>query len=233
MVPRYGPTMASNPDVPWLDTAVAAYVAEHTTPKPDAVLRGLIADTATLGPRSIMQIDAQQGAVMSLLVALSGARFAVEIGTFTGYSSVCIARALPADGRLLCCDVSEEWTAVARRAWEAAGISDRIELRIAPALDTLQALPDTEHVDLAFIDADKPSYAAYYDELLRRLRPGALIMVDNVLWSGRVLDPKPDDTDTVALAAFNDMVAADDRVDVVMLPIADGLSLIRKKRSLS
>jgi caffeoyl-CoA O-methyltransferase len=225
--------MASNPDVPWLDAAVVAYVAQHSTPKPDAVLSRLITDTGALGPRSIMQIDAQQGAAMSLLVGLTGARFAVEVGTFTGYSSICIARALAPGGRLLCCDVSEEWTAMARHAWEEAGLTDRIELRIAPALDTLRSLPDTEHIDVAFIDADKPSYAAYYDELLRRLRPGGLIMVDNVLWSRRVLDPQPDDADTVALAAFNDMVASDDRVDVVMLPIADGLSLIRKRSSLS
>ena len=136
-----------------------------------------------------MQVAPEQGAFLTLLTRLVGARRAIEVGTFTGYSSLCIARGLPAGGELLCCDVSEEWTAVARRFWEKAGVADKIELRIAPAAETLRALPAREDWDLAFIDADKPGYPVYYEEILRRLRPGGLILADNVLWMGRVADP--------------------------------------------
>ncbi len=129
----------------------------------------------------------------------------------------------------MCCDVSDEWTSVAKPHWAAAGVADRIDLQIGPALDTLRAMPHGETIDMAFIDADKPNYANYYDELLRRLRPNGLILVDNVLWSGRVVDPGADDDNTVAIRAFNDKVAADDRVESVMLPISDGLTLLRKK----
>ena len=136
--------------------------------------------------------------------------------------------ACPADGHLLCCDVSEEWTSVGRRYWEQAGVADRIELRIAPAVETLRALPPEETIDLAFVDADKPSYAAYYEELLARLRPNGVILVDNVLWGGNVVDDDPNDENRVAIRAFNDMVASDDRVEAVMLPLGDGLTLIRR-----
>jgi caffeoyl-CoA O-methyltransferase len=222
--------MASNPDNPWLDADVQAYCAERATPKPDAVLQDLVRTTTErFGGRAMMQIAADQGALMSLLVAVSGARRAVEVGTFTGYSALCIARALPEDGRLLCCDVSEEWTAVAREAWERAGVAHKIELRLAPALETLRSLPAGETIDLAFIDADKPGYHAYYEELLARLRPDGLILVDNTLWYRRVLDPSADDEDTRAIRAFNDAVAADPRVDTVLLPVSDGLTLIRKR----
>ncbi len=153
----------------------------------------------------------------------------MEVGTFTGYSSLCIARGLPADGHLLCCDVSDEWTAIARRAWSTAGVANKIELKLAPGADTLRALPQEETIDLAFIDADKPGYAVYYEEILTRLRPNGVLLVDNVLWSGRVVDPDADDDNTKAIKAFNDMVAADDRVEAVMLPISDGLTMIRKK----
>jgi len=168
-------------------------------------------------------------AFLTLLTRLIGARSTVEVGTFTGYSSLCIARGLPSDGRLLCCDVSEEWTAIARRAWEQAGVADRIELRIGPGADTLRSLPKDETIDLAFVDADKPGYPVYYEELLARLRPNGVILVDNVLWDGRVIQADATDDNTVAIKAFNDMVAADDRVEAVMLPIADGLTLCRKK----
>jgi caffeoyl-CoA O-methyltransferase len=222
--------MASNPDQPWLDREVQAYCAERATPKPDEVLEDLIRVTSEcFGGRAMMQIAADQGALMGLLVAVSGARRAVEVGTFTGYSALCIARALPEDGRLLCCDVSEEWTSVARQAWERAGVAHKIELRLAPAIETLRSLPEEEAVDLAFIDADKSSYAAYYEELLARLRPSGLILVDNTLWYRRVLDPAADDEDTLAIKAFNDAVAKDPRVDTVLLPVADGLTLIRKR----
>ena len=176
-----------------------------------------------------MQIAPEQGAFLTLLTRLIGAKSAVEVGTFTGYSSLCIARGLPADGHLLCCDVSEEWTSVARRAWESAGVADRIELKIAPGADTLRALPDAETIDLAFIDADKPGYPVYYEEILQRMRPNGVLLVDNVLWDGRVIQADADDDNTVAIRAFNDMVKADDRVEAVILPIADGLTLCRKK----
>ena len=205
-----------------------AYLVEHSTPLDD-VQRALVEETSQLGDIARMQVAPEQGAFLSLLAAVTGARRAIEVGTFTGYSALCLARGLPEDGRLVCCDVSEEWTAVARRHWEAAGVARKIELRLGPALDTLRSLPTDPDVDLAFIDADKGSYVDYYEELLVRLRPGGLVVVDNVLWSGRVLDPDAEDADTVALRAFNDRVAADARVEVVMLPVADGLTLARKR----
>jgi len=204
------------------------YIVDHGTP-PDEVQQELIAQTRALGPVSGMQISPEQGAFLTLLVHVIGARNVVEVGTFTGYSSLCIARGLPSGGRLLCCDVSEEWTQIARRAWDRAGVADRIELRLAPALDTLRALPRGETIDFAFIDADKPNYANYYEELVARLRPNGVIGVDNVLWSGAVLNSDAQDDNTVAIRAFNDKVAADDRVDTVMLPIADGLTLLRRR----
>jgi caffeoyl-CoA O-methyltransferase len=203
------------------------YVVMHGTP-PDAVQQGLIDETAQL-PMAIMQISPEQGAFMTLLTRAIGAREAVEVGTFTGYSSLAVARGLPDDGHLLCCDVSEEWTSVARRAWADAGVDDKIELVLAPAADTLRALPDKEYVDLAFIDADKPSYPVYYEELLRRLRPNGLILVDNTLWGGAIADPAADDESTVAMRGFNDMVAADQRVESVLLTLGDGLTILRKR----
>jgi predicted O-methyltransferase YrrM len=160
-------------------------------------------------------------------VRLTGARQAVEVGTFTGYSSICIARGLPDDGRLLCCDVSEEWTSIARRYWERAGVADRIELRIAPAAETLSSLPTEPYLDFAFIDADKTGYPAYFEEIVTRTRPGGLIVLDNMLRGGRVLDPLNDDDR--AIVALNDALLADERVDVVLLPVRDGVSLARKR----
>lgn len=221
--------MANNLDQPWIERDIEAYCAAHTTP-PDDLQRELIAETRdALGPRATMQISADQGALMELLVAATGARRAVEVGTFTGYSALCIARALPDDGHLLCCDVSEQWTDIARRYWARAGVDHKIELRLAPAIETLRSLPDTETIDVAFIDADKGGYAAYFEELVRRLRPGGLLLVDNTLWYGRVLEDTPTDADTVAIKAFNDLVATDPRVDGVLLPIADGLTVLRKR----
>jgi caffeoyl-CoA O-methyltransferase len=211
-----------------LSNELAAYLVGHGSP-PDAVQRALIDETAELGAVAGMQIAPEQGAFLTLLTRLLGVRSAVEVGTFTGYSSLCIARGLADGGHLLCCDISEEWTAIAGRAWERAGVADRIELRIAPAADTLRALPATETIDLAFIDADKPGYAVYYEELLKRLRPNGVLLVDNVLWGGNVIKADADDDNSKAIKAFNDMVAADDRVEAVMLPIADGLTLCRKK----
>ncbi len=222
--------MASNPDNPWLDPAVAAYCDAHTS-TPDELLRELITETAAAtGRRSVMQISPGQGVLMQLLARSSGARFAVEVGTFTGYSSICLARGMGPGSRLVCCDVSEEWTAIARRYWARAGVADRIELRLGPALDTLRALPAGQVVDLAFIDADKHNYAAYYEELLARLRPGGLLLIDNTLWYRKVLEPAAeDDADTAALQALNDALAHDERVEVVLLPISDGLTVVQKR----
>ena len=205
-----------------------AYLVAHGTP-PDAVQRELIAETAKLGPIAVMQVAPEQGAFLTLIARLIGARSAVEVGTFTGYSSLAIARGLAPGGRLLCCDVSAEWTTLAKRAWERAGIADRIELHIAPALETLRALPEATRFDLAFIDADKTNYANYYEEILARTRPGGLILVDNVLWGGAVVDAAAQDENTLAIRAFNEKVAADPRVDCVMTPISDGLTLLRKR----
>jgi len=210
-----------------LNDALAEYMLAHRTPDDD-VLRALQEETAALGERAVMQIAADQGTFLNLLVAAIGARQAVEVGTFTGYSSVCIARGLAAGGRLICCDVSEEWTSVARRYWKRAGLEDRIELRLGPAAETLRALPREEHFDFAFIDADKPSYRTYYEELLPRLRAGGLVAVDNVLWSGDIVNLEMKDENTLALRAFNEHVAADRRVQSVILPLADGLTLARK-----
>jgi caffeoyl-CoA O-methyltransferase len=204
------------------------YLLAHSTPV-DEVQRSLIAETQALGGIALMQVSPEQGALLTLLVQLSGARRVVEVGTFTGYSALCLARGLPPGGTLLCCDVNEEWTAIGRRHWERAGVADRIELRIAPAADTLRSLPAEPAIDLAFIDADKPGYATYFDELVPRLRRGGLLLVDNVLWSGRVVDPTDDEEETRAIRAFNDKVVTDERVDVVMLPVADGLSLVRRR----
>jgi caffeoyl-CoA O-methyltransferase len=207
---------------------IADYIAARTA-APDDVLVRLQARTAELGRAAGMQIGADQGALLTLLTRLVGATSAVEVGTFTGYSSISIARGLAPGGRLLCCDVSEEFTALARDAWAEAGLTDVIELRIAPAIETLRALPDDPTIDLAFIDADKGGYAGYFEELLPRVRPGGLLLVDNTLWSGRVVDDAADDADTRAIKAFNDAVAADDRVESYLLPIGDGLTLIRKR----
>jgi caffeoyl-CoA O-methyltransferase len=211
-----------------LSPELHAYLVAHGGP-PDPVLESLAAETRALGPISIMQVAPEQGALLTMLVRLCGARRVVEIGTFTGYSALCLARGLPADGRLLCCDTSEEWTAIAKRHWEKADVLEKIELRIAPAIETLRALPKTTQLDLAFIDADKVSYIDYYEEILARMGPGGLILVDNVLWSGAVVDPAVNDANTAAIRRFNDHVAADRRVDSVMLPISDGLTFARKK----
>jgi caffeoyl-CoA O-methyltransferase len=204
------------------------YLIAHTAP-PDDVLRDLAEETAALGPISMMQVAVEQGAFLTMLARLMGARRAVEVGTFTGYSSICIARGLADGGRLLCCDVSDEWTAIARRYWTRAGLDDRIELRLGPGLDTLRALPREPEIDLVFIDADKPGYRDYYEELLPRLRPNGLFVFDNVLWSGSVADPAVQDDNTRALRALAAHVRDDARVEEVMLAVADGLLLARKR----
>ena len=204
------------------------YLVAHRSPL-DPVLEALAAETAALGGISIMQVAAEQGAFMTMLARAIGARQVIEVGTFTGYSALCLARGLPADGRLIACDVSEEWTAVARRHWADAGVSDRIDLRIGPALETLQGLPPEPVFDLAFIDADKVNYRGYYEEILPRLRPNGLVLFDNVLWFGMVANADAQDEDTCALRELNDFIITDERVESVMLPIADGLTLVRKR----
>ena len=187
------------------------------------VLARLRDETAAL-PEHNMQIAPEQGAFMALVVRLIGARRILEIGTFTGYSSTAMALAMPPDGRMTCLDVSREWTDVARRAWADAGVADRVELRIGPAVESLAEL-ETDGFDLAFIDADKSSYDAYYEGCLRVVRPGGLIMIDNVLQAGRVARASVDDDNVRAVRALNDKIAADERVDHVLLPLADGLTL--------
>ena len=189
------------------------------------VLARLREDTAVM-PNAQMQIAPEQGAFMALLVKVTGARRILEIGTFTGYSSTAMALALPDDGRITCLDVSREWTDRAQRAWADAGVADRVELRIGPAVESLGQLED-DSFDLAFIDADKPSYDAYYSGCLRVVRPGGLILIDNVLQSGRVTDPAADDDNVRAIRALNERIAADERVDFVLLPLADGLTMAR------
>ncbi len=211
-----------------LSADVQEYLVAHGAGL-DPIARELIDVTAGLGPLSRMQIAPEQAAFMTMLTRLLDVRFAVEVGTFTGFSALSIARGLPPGGRLLCCDVSDEWVGIGQPFWEKAGVADRIEVVIAPASETLAALPDDPPIDLAFIDADKRSYKIYYEEILRRLSPKGLILVDNVLWGGRVADPVADvdqDPDTAHIREFNAAVVADPRTAQVMLPIADGLTLI-------
>ena len=202
-----------------------AYLTAHSTP-PDAILRELATETAERYPNEIgLQVAPETGTCLTLLTRLSRARSGIEVGTFTGYSSICIARGLGAGGRLLCCDVSEEWTSVARKYWEKAGLTDRVELRLGPALDTVRALPEEEAFDVAFIDADKLAYPKYWTELVPRVRGGGVIIVDNTFSHGRVLDAGNDNPSVIAVRAMNDQAAADERVEVIMLPIGDGLTV--------
>ncbi|MFG2341897.1 O-methyltransferase [Streptomyces yangpuensis] len=204
------------------------YMLDHNPPL-DAVQRGLVARTYAKFPDVAgMQSAEEQGPLLAFLVRLTGARHIVEVGTFTGFSALSMAQALPPDGRLIACDVSEEWTAYGREAWEEAGVADRIELRIAPALETLRAMPAEPHIDMAYVDADKESQISYWEELVPRLRPGGLIVTDNTLFHGTVLDPSATGS-AAGVRAFNDHVAADPRMDSVLLAISDGLTLSRKR----
>lgn len=196
----------------------------------DPLLRELREETAQ-NPHANMQIAPEQGQFMALLVKLMGARRLIEIGTFTGYSSLCMARALPADSYLLCCDIDENWTRIAQGYWERAGVAGKIELKLAPATGTLQTLIDQHRqntFDLAFIDADKENYDHYYEHCLQLIRPGGLILLDNMLWDGKVADPSIDDADTRAIRALNKKLQSDQRVDFSLVPIADGVGMARK-----
>jgi len=204
------------------------YLVGHSTP-PDALLRDLISETAERFPdRAHLQIGPEQGTFMTVLADLMGARRVVEVGTFTGYSSICLARGMAADGTLICCDISEEWTSLARAYWQKAGLDGRIDLRLGPALDTLRALPAGASLDLAFIDADKTGYAGYWEEIVPRIRPGGVILVDNTLLHGRIFRSEPD-PDAAAIRQFNEHALADDRVALAMLPVGDGLTVARRK----
>ena len=219
-----------NPKSIGLSANVQEYLVAHGAGI-DPIAQELIDLTAEMGRISGMQVAPEQAAFMTMLTRLLDVQFAVEVGTFTGFSALSIARGLVPGGRLLCCDVSDEWVNVGRPFWERAGMADRIEVVIAPAAETLAALPDDPPIDLAFIDADKRSYKVYYEEILRRLSPKGIILVDNVLWGGRVADPDADvieNPDTARIREFNDHVVADPRTAQVMLPIADGLTLITR-----
>jgi caffeoyl-CoA O-methyltransferase len=209
------------------------YLVSVSVREPE-LLRRLREETA-LDPDARMQISPEQGQFMSLLMQLIGARKTLEVGVYTGYSSLCVAMVLPSDGTIVACDVSEEWTAIARRYWREAGVEKKIDLRLAPALGTLDELiagGEVESFDFAFIDADKENYGNYYERALKLLRPGGLIAVDNVLWSGRVTNPKTTDKDTIAIRAFNEKLKDDERITLSLVPIADGLTLAVKRNAL-
>lgn len=204
------------------------YIVERAGGRDD-LLRQVEADTSELGGVAIMQTSAEQAALLEMLARVSGARRAIEVGTFTGYGAIRIARGLGPEGTLLCCEIDERWADVARANIERAGLADRVEVRLGPALETLRALPPDASFDLAYLDADKVGYPDYYEELVPRLAPGGLLAIDNVLMSGRVTNPDPDDEGTNAMARLNDAIPADDRVDSVMLGMADGLTLVRRR----
>ncbi len=214
----------------FLDSKVRGYILEHTVREP-AVLGELRRETAQLANAG-MQISPDQGQFMALLVQMLGVKRYLEIGTFTGYSSLAVALAMPAEGRLICCDVSETWTAVARRYWTSAGVAGRIELKIAPALQTLDALlaaGEAGRFDFAFIDADKTAHEDYYERCLQLVRRGGLIGVDNSLWGGSVADPADHSPDTIAIRALNDKLKSDERVSISLLAVGDGLMLALKR----
>jgi caffeoyl-CoA O-methyltransferase len=212
----------------FVESAIQDYASAHSSAPDEHQLRLQAETRERTGPAAGMQIGTDQAVLMELIVRAMGVRRALEIGTFTGYSALAIARGLGPQGRLLCLDVSEEWTSIARRAWEAAGVADRIELRLGPALETLENLDGAEPFDFAFIDADKENYPAYYESVVRRLRVGGLVLLDNVLQGGRVIDASATDPSVVAIRRTNDMICEDRRVRVVLLPIGDGVSVVQK-----
>lgn len=204
-----------------------AYLAEHTTP-PDPLLASLIEETARRFPgEATLQIGPEQGTFMTMLSRLIGARQAVEVGTFTGYSSICLARGLADGGKLICCDINADWTSLAAEYWAKAGLAGRIELRLGPAIGSLRALPAEPSLDLAFIDADKPGYVSYWEEIVPRMRPGGIILADNALLHGRIFAADPDAA-ARGIREFNDHAAADGRVEQALLPVGDGLLIARK-----
>ncbi len=212
----------------FIDDAITQYASAHSSGPDDVQVALQDVTRERTGRAAGMQIGDDQAVLMEIIARAMGARRAVEVGTFTGYSALAVARGMGPEGRLLCCDVSEEWTAIAREYWERAGVADRIELRLGPGVETLRSLPLEEQFDLAFIDADKTSYRAYYEEIVPRLRGGGLLLADNTLQAGRVIDAKVDDESVVAIRSFNDQVVADPRMRVVLLPIGDGVTFLQK-----
>lgn len=213
-----------------IDDALVGYIRSVTHPEPDYMAR--LREETLKDPLARMQITPEQGALFSVLTQLGRFKKTIEVGVFTGYSSLAVARALPEDGRIVACDISEQWTSIARRYWKEAGLDHKIDLRLAPATETLDALlanGEAGTYDFAFIDADKTNYANYYDRIFQLLRPGGSIAVDNVLWSGRVIDPADNEEDTLALRAFNEKLSEDNRIWLTMLAIGDGLTLAVKK----
>jgi predicted O-methyltransferase YrrM len=211
-----------------LDSRLYEYLVEHGA-RQDDQLRRIEAETEAMGSIARMQIAPDQGALITLLVRWIDAALAVEVGTFTGYSAVCIARGLAPGGRLVCLELDEDYARTATENLSAAGLDELVDMRVGPALDSLRAMPSADRIDFAFVDADKPSYGDYYEELLSRMRPGGLIMLDNVLLGGRVLDPPEGDDSAVAMADLNDRLESDERVDLAMLGVADGITLARKR----
>jgi caffeoyl-CoA O-methyltransferase len=214
--------MSQNPHLP---AAIYDYMIAHN-PSPDPLVDELVRETAAMGAIRTMQVGIEQAALLAFMVKLVRAHFVVEVGTFTGLSALAMARALPEGGKLLCCDIDEEYTSVARRYWERAGVAERIDLRIAPALKTLRALPSTRSVDLAFVDADKESYIRYYEELVPRLKPSGILIADNLFMNGRVVDEQPDPV-ALASTAFARHIQTDSRTETVIVPIGDGFSFTR------
>jgi caffeoyl-CoA O-methyltransferase len=220
--------MAARTRSRFIEDSITEYATAHSD-GPDDVQMALQQVTAErTGEASRMQIGDDQAVLMEIIARAMGAKRAVEVGTFTGYSALAVARGMGPEGRLLCCDVSEEWTTIAREYWERAGVADRIELRLGPGVDTLRSLPLEEQFDLAFVDADKPGYLSYYEEIVPRLRAGGLMLADNTLQSGRVIDIEATDESTVAIRAFNERVSQDPRVRVVLVPIGDGVTFLQK-----
>jgi len=223
-----GPAMAEK--FTRLDERLYAYLLAHEPPEHEQ-LRALRQHTQNM-PDARMQITPEQGHLLAFLIRLMGARRALEVGTFTGYSALAMALAMPAEGRIVACDINEQWTSIGGEHWQRAGVAGKIDVRIAPAVDTLTQLErdgGTDRFDFAFIDADKPGYDTYYEHTLRLVRPGGLIVLDNMLRRGRVADPDESDADTVALRKLNTRIAGDDRVDRVLLPIASGMTLTRRR----
>ena len=212
----------------FIDLAIDEYAAASSTPPDEHQIALQRLTEEQTGAAAGMQIGDDQALLIEMIVRAMGAKQAIELGTFTGYSALAIARGLGPEGHLLCCDLSEEWTSIARDAWEAAGVNDRIELKLGPALETLRSLPPGEHFDFAFIDADKTGYGDYYEEVLARLRPGGVILLDNMLQSGRVIDPAAADDDVVAIRELNARIAEDPRVRVVLVALGDGVSFVQK-----
>ena len=213
-----------------INDALVGYIRSMTHAEPDYMVR--LREETLRDPLARMQITPEQGALLSVLTQLGRFKKTIEVGVFTGYSSLAVARALPENGKIIACDINEQWTSIARRYWKEAGLDHKIDLHLAPATDTLDAMlanGEAGTYDFAFIDADKPNYGNYYDRIFELLQPGGLIAVDNVLWYGRVIDPAVNDEETVALRAFNEKLSKDDRIWITMLAIGDGLTLAVKK----